>query len=203
MGFYQAVMSCFGFLLRLFATITLITGAGFIALGCVLENPPRAPVPALCVTVGVLAIITSALGFIGSHYKRSCLSAYVFFGTIVSTVQLILVLAMFVDAGGIVDRIEAYDLADGETWITRDEIAKKLDISRVVFLFVVVIDFVGLALAMIMRGMSDHPYSNAFEDPELGFSHQQQSEATPLSHPSPYDTRHKTAALELQDRPQK
>lgn len=40
----------------------------------------------------------------------------------------------------------------------RDEIAKKLDISRVVFLFVVVIDFVGLALAMIMRGMSDHPY---------------------------------------------
>lgn len=45
--------------------------------------------------------------------------------------------------------------------------------------------------------------SNAFEDPELGFSHQQQSEATPLSHPSPYDTRHKTAALELQDRPQK
>ena len=40
----------------------------------------------------------------------------------------------------------------------RDEIAKKLDISRVVFLFVVVIDFVGLALAMVMRGMSDHPY---------------------------------------------
>ncbi|KAL3142767.1 hypothetical protein ABBQ38_003067 [Trebouxia sp. C0009 RCD-2024] len=110
---------------------------------------------------------------------------------------------MFVDAGGIVDRIEAYDLADGETWITRDEIAKKLDISRVVFLFVVVIDFVGLALAMIMRGMSDHPYSNAFEDPELGFSNQHQNEATPLSHPSPYDSRHKTAALELQDRPQK
>lgn len=73
----------------------------------------------LCVTVGVLAIVTSGLGFIGSHYKRSCLSAYVFFGTIVSTVQLILVLVMFVDAGGIVDRIEAYDLADGETWITR------------------------------------------------------------------------------------
>ena len=46
MGFYTALMSCFGFLLRLFATITLVTGAGFIALGCVLENPPKAPVPA-------------------------------------------------------------------------------------------------------------------------------------------------------------
>ena len=46
MGFYRAVMSCFGFLLRLFATLTLVTGAGFIALGCVLENPPKAPVPA-------------------------------------------------------------------------------------------------------------------------------------------------------------
>lgn len=45
--------------------------------------------------------------------------------------------------------------------------------------------------------------SNAFEDPELGFSNQHQNEATPLSHPSPYDSRHKTAALELQDRPQK
>lgn len=73
----------------------------------------------LCVTVGVFAIITSALGFIGSHYKRFFLSAYVFFGTMVSTVQLILVLVMFVNAGGIVDRIEALDVADGETWITR------------------------------------------------------------------------------------
>lgn len=73
----------------------------------------------LCVTVGVFATITSALGFIGSHYKMWCLSAYVFFGAIVSTIQLILVLVMFVDANGIVDRIEAYDLKDGETWITR------------------------------------------------------------------------------------
>ena len=37
----------------------------------------------------------------------------------VSTVQLILVLVMFVNADGIVDRIEALDVADGETWITR------------------------------------------------------------------------------------
>lgn len=37
----------------------------------------------------------------------------------VSTVQLVLVLVMFVDAEGIVDRIEALDAADGETWITR------------------------------------------------------------------------------------
>lgn len=40
----------------------------------------------------------------------------------------------------------------------RAEIAKKLDIGRVVFLIVVLIDFAGLALAMIMRGMSDHAY---------------------------------------------
>lgn len=77
------------------------------------------PLCRLCVTVGVLAIITSAFGFIGSHYKRFFLSAYVFLGTIVSTIQLILVLVMFVDGGGVVDRIEAYDVADGETWITR------------------------------------------------------------------------------------
>lgn len=40
----------------------------------------------------------------------------------------------------------------------RDEIVNKLDIGRVVFLIVVLIEFGGLALAMIMRGMSDHPY---------------------------------------------
>lgn len=40
----------------------------------------------------------------------------------------------------------------------RAEIAKKLDIGRVVFLIVVMIDFAGLALAMVMRGMSDHAY---------------------------------------------
>ena len=40
-------------------------------------------------------------------------------GTIVATVQLVLVLVMFVDAGSIVDRIEAYDAQDGETWMTR------------------------------------------------------------------------------------
>ncbi len=46
MGMYDMMISCFGFMLRLFATVTLVTGAGFIALGCVLENPPKAPVPA-------------------------------------------------------------------------------------------------------------------------------------------------------------
>ena len=45
--------------------------------------------------------------------------------------------------------------------------------------------------------------SNAFEDPELGFSDRQHSEAAPLSHPSPYDRGQKTAGLQLQDRPQK
>ena len=73
----------------------------------------------LCVTVGVFAVIASALGFLGSHYRRFFLSAYVFVGTIVATVQLLLVFIMFVDAGSIINRIEAYDLADGETWMTR------------------------------------------------------------------------------------
>ena len=41
----------------------------------------------------------------------------------------------------------------------REEIAKKLDIGRVVFLFVVIIDFAGLALAMGMRSLSDNPYT--------------------------------------------
>lgn len=69
--------------------------------------------------MGVFAIIASALGFIGSHYKRVFLSSYVFMGTIVATIQLILVLVMFVDAGSIVDRIEAYDLLDGEVYMTK------------------------------------------------------------------------------------
>lgn len=47
----------------------------------------------------------------------------------------------------------------GRMDVCRDEIAKKLDVGRVVFLFVVVFDFVGLFLAMIMRGMVDnHSY---------------------------------------------
>lgn len=73
----------------------------------------------LCVTVGVFAILASALGYVGSHSKKFFLTGYVFMGTIVATVQLILVFVMFVDAEGIVDRIEAYDLADGETWMTK------------------------------------------------------------------------------------
>ena len=41
----------------------------------------------------------------------------------------------------------------------RDEIAEKLDIGRVVFLFVVLFDFIGLFLAMTMRGMMEtHTY---------------------------------------------
>ena len=47
----------------------------------------------------------------------------------------------------------------GRKKLCRDEIAKKLDVGRMVFLFVVVLDFVGLFLAMIMRGMvENHPY---------------------------------------------
>ena len=42
--------------------------------------------------------------------------------------------------------------------ICRDKIAERLDVGRWVFLLVVIIDFVGLALAMMMRNMSDNPY---------------------------------------------
>lgn len=49
-------------------------------------------------------------------------------------------------------------MTDSSLQLCRAEIAKKLDIGRVVFLIVVLIDFAGLALAMIMRGMSDHAY---------------------------------------------
>lgn len=72
----------------------------------------------LCVVVGVFTILVSAMGFIGSHFKRFFLSAYIFFGAIMATLQLVMVLVMFVDSGSIVNRIEAYDQADGETWIT-------------------------------------------------------------------------------------
>lgn len=68
--------------------------------------------------VGVFTILVSAMGFIGSHFKRVFLSAYIFFGAIMATLQLVMVLVMFVDSGSIVNRIEAYDQADGETWIT-------------------------------------------------------------------------------------
>ena len=42
--------------------------------------------------------------------------------------------------------------------VCRDKIAERLDVGRWVFLVVVIIDFVGLALAMMMRNMSDNPY---------------------------------------------
>ena len=42
--------------------------------------------------------------------------------------------------------------------VCRDKIAERLDVGRWVFLVVVIIDFVGLALAMTMRNMSDNPY---------------------------------------------
>lgn len=44
--------------------------------------------------------------------------------------------------------------------LCRDEIERKLDIGRWVFLIVVIADFVGVFLAMLMRNMSDshHQY---------------------------------------------
>ncbi len=42
--------------------------------------------------------------------------------------------------------------------VCRDKIAERLDVGRWVFLVVVIIDFVGLALAMMMRNMGDNPY---------------------------------------------
>lgn len=63
-------------------------------------------------------MLTSAMGFIGSHFKRFFLSGYIFLGAIMATLQLVIVLVMFIDSGSIVSRIEAYDQADGETWIT-------------------------------------------------------------------------------------
>lgn len=54
-------------------------------------------------------------------------------------------------------------LAIYTTWLPllcRDEIERKLDIGSWVFLIVVIADFVGLFLAMLMRNMSDshHQY---------------------------------------------
>lgn len=58
--------------------------------------------------VGVIAILSFFVGFVGSFYKRWCLSVYLMLGTLVTLAELGIVLTLFFNLGGVVDNMWSY-----------------------------------------------------------------------------------------------
>eukprot|EP00884_Botryococcus_braunii_P022211 jgi/Botrbrau1/8674/Bobra.0087s0027.1 len=109
----------FTFLLRVFATVSLVVGVGFIAFGCVLESPPKTAVPALLVTLGVLTLVGSVFGYAGARFHPILLTLYLIVGTCATTLQLVLVLAIFGAQNKVADAIINLDTREGKLGMLR------------------------------------------------------------------------------------
>jgi len=65
------------------------------------------------VAIGVFAIMSSAVGYAGSHYKPLFLMLYLVVGTLSTTLQLLLVLGIFGAQDRVADEILAADSTSG------------------------------------------------------------------------------------------
>eukprot|EP00891_Asterochloris_glomerata_P002154 jgi/Astpho2/2154/Aster-03147 len=164
------ITSAFSTILRVSATLLLLTAAGLIAFGCIIQTPPKAPIPASCVFIGVMTILCSIFGFIGAHFRPGFLFVYIIMGSSVLTLQLMIVAVLWIEPQHVVDRIVAIDERDGIQDYSREGILAKLQVGKKVFLAVVILESLGLFIAGIMRwiGELDNPYRKDFADLEPG-----------------------------------
>jgi hypothetical protein len=66
-----------------------------------------------CVAIGVFAILSSAVGYAGSHFKPFFLMLYLIVGTVSTTLQLLIVSGIFGAQDRVADEIVAADSASG------------------------------------------------------------------------------------------
>lgn len=63
------------------------------------------------VIIGVLAILSFFVGFIGSFYKRCCLSVYLMLGTLVALAELGIILSLFFNLDGVLNNMRNYQMS--------------------------------------------------------------------------------------------
>lgn len=60
------------------------------------------------IIVGILAIVSFFVGFVGSYYKRWCLGVYLMLGTLVTLAELGIVLTLFFNLDGVLSNMETH-----------------------------------------------------------------------------------------------
>ena len=112
------------------------------------QNPPRAPVPAGLVAVGVLTAASAALGFVGVGRSRALLAAYVGAGAAATLAQAALVGAAFADPARVCAEIAAANTHPGlAPALDRAALEARLAAFRWMFVWVALAQAGGLALA--------------------------------------------------------
>jgi hypothetical protein len=73
----------------------------------------------LLVTLGVLTIVGSVFGYAGARFHPVLLTIYLVVGTCATTLQLVLVLAIFGAQNKVADAIAHFDTKEGKLGILR------------------------------------------------------------------------------------
>ncbi|GAB4814716.1 hypothetical protein N2152v2_001762 [Parachlorella kessleri] len=151
--------------MRFFSVLQLLTGVGFIIYALILESPPKTAIPIGLIIIGIIAILSFFVGCVGSCYKRWCLSLYLMLGTLVTLAELGIVLSLFFNLDNVVDNMSNYQLskqdADFQTavengnatwnWSRESTVRNALEIGRWVFLVVIILQLIGLIVAISMK----------------------------------------------------
>jgi len=115
-------------------------------LSLLLQNPPRAPVPAGLLAVGVLTAASAALGFAGVRRSRALLATYVGAGAAATLAQAALVGAAFADPARVCAEIAAAHTNPALTF-DADSLSARLAAFRWIFVWVILAQAGGLLLA--------------------------------------------------------
>ncbi|KDD76086.1 hypothetical protein H632_c362p1 [Helicosporidium sp. ATCC 50920] len=141
--------------LRTVAILNFLFGLAFLIYGLVIQTPPKTSIPLGTVILGTLSCVVALFGIIGSWRWLCCLTAYLVCGCLVTLGQMGIVIAMFVNEDAIVNQQATWNMNNDPTWLPTPDniqsIANQINVGRWFFLVGVILQAIGLMVAVFLR----------------------------------------------------
>ncbi|KFM25341.1 hypothetical protein F751_0879 [Auxenochlorella protothecoides] len=150
--------------LRLLAVLQILSGVSMIVLAIVLQWPPGDALTLGLWIIGGFTIVAAVFGFIGSARVRCCLGLHAVLSVIAGLGHLGLVIYLFVDPAGAVQKLQDYAIDKGHA--PRSSLEKAVSIGRWVLLGLLSLQAIAVIFALVVRRVLRRRAYEEFKDVE-------------------------------------
>ena len=136
-----------GLAMRVCMIANLIAGISLIAFACSVQFPITTLPAVGMLLLGILSVLSTIAGLIGSWHTRICLTAFLFMGGVSTFFQMVLVIAMHVNFDGVLADLDPHT----EGKYSRENVAKVLESAKWAMLVFLLLEMVTLVLAVLLK----------------------------------------------------
>lgn len=136
-----------GLAMRVCMLVNLMAGICLIAFACSVQYPIQTLSAVGMLLLGILSVLSTVAGLVGSWHYRICLTAFLWLGGVSTFFQMVLVIAMHVNFEGVLNDLDTH--TDGK--YARENVSVVLEQAKWAFLVFLLIEIVTIILAVLLK----------------------------------------------------